>query len=97
MELPKEQPLPTGHKPIENGNPENCPFLQINKNVDEKLKEMDFNKLSSSKIDPKNNLKNDSDSDLSDDEAQGPQSACPFMPSFKKRNPDLGHFSEGYE
>lgn len=81
--------LPAGHQPVENGNPENCPFLQIKKNVDEK---MDKNNEKTIKPNDK-----DSDSELSDDENQGTQGSCPFMPTFKKRNPDLEHLSEGYE
>jgi len=86
------QNIPSGHKPILNGNPENCPYLQINQKADEKFKEINI-KTSTSPT----KEKNDSDSDLSDDESQGTQGSCPFMPNFKKRNPDLGHFIEGYE
>lgn len=79
--------LPPGHQSVENGDPASCPFLQIKHKTEQK-----FNENVEKKIE-----KNDSDSDLSDDEAQGTQGSCPFMPSFKKRNPDLAHLAEGYE
>lgn len=81
--------IPQGHKPVLNGNPENCPYLQINKKAEETLQ------TNTSK--PKTSKKNDDESDLSDEETQGTQGSCPFMPSFKKRNPDLTHLEEGYE
>ena len=84
--------MPQGHKPISNGNPENCPFLQINKKAEESLQTTQPNPKPS-----KNTKKNDDESDLSDEETQGLQGSCPFMPSFKKRNPDLTHLDEGYE
>lgn len=80
--------LPTGHKNIENGKKENCPYFQIMNNSEDKNIQKNENK--SKNID-------DSDSELSEDEVQGVQGACPFMSSFKKRNPDLEHLEEGYE
>ena len=91
MNYPDSQNLPAGHKSISNGNVDNCPYFQINKKIDDKFGET----LPKPPLKPSN--KNDSESDLSDDEGQGTQGACPFMPSLMKRNPDLNHLEEGYE
>lgn len=80
--------LPPGHKSLENGKKEDCPYFQIMKNSEDK--NIQKNEKNSKNM-------NDSDSELSEDEIQGTQGACPFMSSAKKRNPDLGHLEEGYE
>ena len=91
MNSSDNQILPTGHKPVPNGNPENCPYLQISQGIETKNGEIPSkkNKVSSKKND---------DSDLSEEETQGLQGSCPFMSTgINRRNPDLAHFELGYE